>query len=178
MIRKINKNEGIISLVGLVFSIITYFLDQKIWTGIIFILTIFVIFIFHKKRPETNFYETQEVAKILFIDDKPCQIVTSLERNNFNVKKIDDVLSPANDLNVHWANIIFVDYKDVGKKLFGQKEGLGLITELKRVYGDKKRYIIYSSVQDFDGLVEFPYIRKNASYDEFISLITTEIAKL
>jgi hypothetical protein len=59
-----------------------------------------------------------------------------------------------------------------------KKRGLGLIKELRRMYGKKKRYIIYSSVQDFDGLVDFPYIRKNASYDEFISLIFTEAEKL
>jgi hypothetical protein len=87
-------------------------------------------------------------------------------------------LYPATDKEVQWANIIFVDYKDVGYKLFGKKEGLGLIKELKRIYGNKKRYVIYSTVQDFDGLVEFPYIRKNATYDEYISLITTEVSKL
>lgn len=118
------------------------------------------------------------MAKILFIDDKDCQIVTSLRRNNFDVRKIDDVLSPVADPDIQWSNIIFVDYKDVGKKLFGKKEGLGLISELKRIYGTNKRYVIYSSIQDFDGLVEFPYIRKNASYDEFISLITAEATKL
>ena len=98
--------------------------------------------------------------------------------NSFDVKKIDDVSAAAADVDVPWSNIIFIDYKDVGKKLFGKKEGLGLINELKRVYGNKKRYVIYSTVQDFEGLVDFPYIRKNATYDEYISLITTEVTKL
>lgn len=181
MMEAINKNEGIISLIGLFFTILTGIFSEKKWIAIIiFLITVVVVIIIHlkKKGEQKNFSSIQERAKILFIDDKDCQIVINLKRNNFDVKKIDDVSSPATDIDVQWANIIFVDYKDVGKKLFGKKEGLGLINELRRVYGDKKRYVIYSTVQDFDGLVSFPYIRKNATYDEYISLITTEIAKL
>lgn len=181
MMETINKNEGIISLIGFLFTILTAIFSEKRWVVVIVLLfTIFVVAIIHanKKKKQKNFSSIQEKAKILFIDDKECQIVINLKRNNFDVKKIDDVSSPATDKDVQWANIIFVDYKDVGKKLFGKKEGLGLINELKRVYGNKKRYVIYSTVQDFDGLVDFPYIRKNATYDEYTSLITTEIAKL
>lgn len=181
MLETINKNEGVISLIGLFFTILTGIFSEKKWVaGIVLLITIIIVVIIHlnKKRKQKRFSSIQERAKILFIDDKDCQIVINLKRNNFDVKKVDDVSSPAIDKDVQWANIIFVDYKDVGKKLFGKKEGLGLINELKRVYGNKKRYVIYSTVQDFDGLVAFPYIRKNATYDEYISLITTEIAKL
>lgn len=180
MLETINKNEGIISLIGLLFTILTAIFSEKKWVaGVVLSITIIVVVVIHlnKKRKQKKFSSIQERARILFIDDKDCQIVINLKRNNFDVKKIEDV-SPAIDKDVQWANIIFVDYKDVGKKLFGKKEGLGLINELKRVYGNKKRYVIYSTVQDFDGLVSFPYIRKNATYDEYISLITTEIAKL
>ncbi|MEK7568671.1 MAG: hypothetical protein AAB497_00985 [Patescibacteria group bacterium] len=181
MLNKINKNQGIPALFALILSGATFFFsDQKWWVLVIIMITILLMVSIHlyEKRKPKNFKDTQKASRILFVDDKECQIVTNLRRNNFDVRKIDDILSPATDIDVQWANIIFVDYKDVGKKLCGKKEGLGLISELKRVYGDKKRYIIYSSVQDFDGLVEFPYIRKNASYDEFISLITAEITKL
>lgn len=181
MLSKINKNEGVISLLGLVITITAFFLaDQKLWAAGILVLTILIVlgFHLHERRRPKKFSHVQQMARILFIDDKDCQIVTSLRRNNFDVRKIDDVLSPVADPDIQWSNIIFVDYKDVGKKLFGKKEGLGLISELKRIYGAGKRYVIYSSIQDFDGLVEFPYIRKNASYDEFISLITAEVSKL
>lgn len=179
MLETINKNEGVISFTGLIFTVTAFFLSKWI-AGIVFIITIIIVCIIHlnNKKNKKNFSSIQERARVLFIDDKECQIVINLKRNNFDVKKIDDVSSPATDTDVQWANIIFIDYKDVGKKLFGKKEGLGLINELKRIYGDKKRYVIYSTVQDFDGLVSFPYIRKNATYDEYISLITTEIAKL
>lgn len=181
MLKSFNKYEGLIGLVGLIMACIFFFFSSnKIYAAIILILTVIVVGIvyFFDKKKTKDFNYIQKIVRVLFIDDKDCQIVTNLKRNDFEVRKIDDVLSPAKDTDVKWANIIFVDYKDIGKKLFGQKEGLGLISELKRVYGDEKRYIIYSSVQDFDGLVEFPYIRKNASYDEFISLITTEGSKL
>jgi len=181
MLSLINRNEGLYSFLGLVATVVTFFLaSQKWWAAVVFGVTVIVIasLHFYEKRKPKNFNDTQKVAKVLFIDDKECQIVTNLRRNNFDVRKMDDVSSPATDADVQWANVIFVDYKDVGRKLFGKKEGLGLITELKRVYGDLKRYVIYSSVQDFDGLVEFPYIRKNASYDEFISLISVEVGKL
>lgn len=181
MLDKINKNEGVVALLGLIFAVMTFFLaDRRSWAGGIFLLTVIIVVILHllEKRKPKSFSNIQKVAKVLFVDDKECQIVTNLKRNNFDVRKIDDVQSLATDADIQWANIVFVDYKDVGKKLFGKKEGLGLIGEIKRVYGNKKRYVIYSSVQDFQGMFDFPYIRKNASYDEFISLITSEITKL
>lgn len=181
MIDKIKKNEWVIGFVGLVFAIISFFFaDNKLIALIIFVVTIFavVILCWLNNRKPKEFCDVQKIAKILFIDDKDCQIVINLQRNNFDVKKIDDVEFPATNNDVQWANIIFVDYKGVGKKTFEKKEGLGLINELKRVYGNKKRYVIYSTVQDFGGLTGFPYIRKNATYDEYISLITTEVSKL
>lgn len=180
MLNKLNNNQGILTFLGLVLSIATYFLHQKWLSGLVVLITLLIVAGVHflEKRKPKNFNDVRSTAKILFIDDKECQIVTNLRRNNFDVRKIDDAHSPATDTDVQWANIIFVDYKDVGKKLFGKKEGLGLITELKRIYGKNKRYVIYSSVQDFDGLVEFPYIRKNASYDEFVSRITAEVSEL
>ncbi|MFA6585419.1 MAG: hypothetical protein WCS97_03175 [Candidatus Paceibacterota bacterium] len=179
--ERINKNEGVVSFLGLMFTILTFvFANQKLWALGVFALFVFVVGGLHmrERRKSKCFDSIRKTAKILFIDDKHCEIVTSLRRNNFDVRKIDDIRSLTADPDVQWANLILVDYKDVGKKLFGKKEGLGLISELKRIYGNKKRYVIYSSVQDFDGLVEFPYIRKNASYDEFISLISTEVGKL
>lgn len=181
MLNGINKNDGFFSFLGLILTGVTYFFaDQKWWAGLVLIIAVLVVIGMHvwEKRKPKNFNDVQNAAKILFIDDKECQIVTNLRRNDFDVRKIDDVSSPATDADVQWANLIFVDYKDVGRRLFGKKEGLGLISELKRIYANNKRYVIYSSAQDFDGLVEFPYIRKNASYDEFISLITVEVSKL
>jgi len=141
MIGKINKNEGLISLMGLVVAIVSYFFsDSKILAIIIIGLTLLIAWVlsqYENKMPK-DFHDVQKIAKILFIDDKDCQIVTNLRRNNFEVRKIDDVLSLQKNDDVQWANIIFVDYKDIGKKLFGKKEGLGLINELKRVYKNKK----------------------------------------
>ena len=73
-------------------------------------------------------------------------VVDNLKKAGYKVKKTRDA-KDADDADVKNSQIIFVDYKGVGKKLFGKKEGLGLITELQRIYGEEKRYIIYSSVQ-------------------------------
>ena len=173
------KTDNVIALVGLLFAISTYFFT-KVWVAAISIAACSALFWFAvvSKQTKSTFRDVRKTAKILFIDDKECQIVKTMKRNGFDVRKVNDVQSPTTDADVEWSNIIFVDYKGIGKKLFGKKEGLGLISELKRIYGNEKRYIIYSSVQDFDGLTDFPYIRKNASYDEFVSYIEQEFQKL
>jgi hypothetical protein len=121
MTSLINRNQGIIGAIGLVLAIIFFFLpDHKIWAAIIMgatIVAIASIFIYEKWQPK-SFDDIRKISKILFIDDKDCQIVTNLQRSNFDVRKIDNVLSPGTDKDVQWSNIIFVDYKDIGKKLF------------------------------------------------------------
>ena len=181
MIEYLNKNQGITTFFGLIIIIPPFFFVNKIIAGIIAIVIILAIimFYFFNKKPKKNLTleEIRNKAKILFVDDKECLVITNLQRNQFDVRKIDDILD-TQDTNVIWANLIFVDYKDVGRALVGKKEGLGLINLLQKSYGNKKRYVIYSSVQDFDGIVGYPYIRKNAGYDEFVSRISSEISEL
>lgn len=179
MFKKINENVGVFALVTLALSLsgVIFAQDWVRYVAIV-LLIVLVIFLLALKFSPMKFSNVQEKARILFVDDKDCEITKNLRLNNFEVRKIDDVDSPTNDKDVLWANIIFVDYKGVGKKLFQGKEGLGLLAELKRVHGKKKRYVIYSTIQNFDGLVEYPFIRKNATYSEYISLITDEVSKL
>jgi hypothetical protein len=103
MIKFINDNQGPVSFLGVIVSLISFFLSgNKLLAGIIlagFVFLIFIFYIIQKYKP-VNFEDTQKSAKILFIDDKDCQIVTSLRRNNFDVRKIDDVESPATDTDV------------------------------------------------------------------------------
>lgn len=176
----LNKNEGVSAALGIFVTIIISFFSKLVAGVILFVLLgVAIIYYLNKTRKRAlSFSEARALAKILFIDDKGCQIVVSLRRNGFEVRKIDDVTAPSTDKNVQWANIVFIDYKDVGKSLYKQKEGLGLIADLRNIFGSSKRYVIYSSVQDFEGLVGFPYIRKNASYDEFIARIVTEMNSL
>jgi hypothetical protein len=130
MVDIINKNEGVIGLLGLASSVIFYSIEKKLLAIFIFgsIFLIFTVLIYYRKTKKNIFKDVQNIAKILFIDDKECQIVINLKRNNFDVKKIDDSLYPATDKEVQWANIIFVDYKDVGYKLFGKKESSIFLT--------------------------------------------------
>jgi hypothetical protein len=182
MLNILNKNQGALGFLGIISTIITFvFVDNKIYGVSVFILLIlitgFYLYFKNKNKKIISLEEARNKAKVLFVDDKECSVITNLQRNNFDVRKVDDI-KDTQDSNVIWANLIFVDYKDVGRSLSGKKEGLGLISLLEKTYGVKKRYVIYSSVQDFDGIVKYPYIRKNAGYDEFVSRIISEISQL
>ncbi len=180
MLNFLNKNEGLISAAGIIITILLFFFsDNKIYVEI-FLLFLFLLgivyYFLYRKNKILSVEEIRNKAKILFIDDKECPVVINLQRNNFDVRKVDDVEN-TQDVNVLWANLVFVDYKGVGQTLAGKKEGLGLINLLEKDHPEK-RYIIYSSIQDFDGVVNYPYIRKNAEYDEFVSLISEEISQI
>lgn len=184
MFNFLEKNQGLISLIGLATMIVLALFPGSRWyslipMGVLFVIGLFWIVKYLKKNRDKKMTieEVRDKAKILFIDDKECLVVTSLGRNNFKVKKLNDIES-TKDESVVWSNMIFIDYKGVGSALAGKKEGLGLINLLRNEYGSTKRYVIYSSVQDFDGVVDVPYIRKNANYDEFISIISNEVSKL
>lgn len=178
MQKILNSNQGLLTLLSIGLSLIVYiFSDYKIGALVFGALCLIIFLISKRRKPVLTPDEVKQIAKILFVDDKNCPIAINLIRNGFGVKEIKDVIIVA-DQDVQWANIVFVDNKGVGKKLVGKKEGLGLIKLLKKTYGSKKRFIIYSSEQDFDGVVDIPYIRKNASYDEFMALISEEISNL
>lgn len=87
----------------------------------------------------------KEKTKILFIDDNHTdfKIVSILKKNGWiNTKSIKDVIN-LDDQKVKDADIIFVDINGVGTTLFND-EGLGLASELKKKYKNKK-IIIYSA---------------------------------
>jgi hypothetical protein len=98
MVDIINKNEGVIGLLGLASSVIFYSIEKKLLAIFIFgsIFLIFTVLIYYRKTKKSIFKDVQNIAKILFIDDKECQIVINLKRNNFDVKKIDDSFFPNN----------------------------------------------------------------------------------
>lgn len=146
--------------------LITYFLDK----GWVFLASL----ISWKKV-------TKENAFILFVDDEEFPIVKSLENAGWTVKLVSD-LSNLQDENVVRANIIFVDYKGVGKNLSQTDEGLGIIKAIKDTYGKRKRVILYSGHTSFslghrlewaDGLMP-----KNSQTYEFITRIESELKKI
>ncbi|MEK7453209.1 MAG: hypothetical protein AAB614_03170 [Patescibacteria group bacterium] len=59
---------------------------------------------------------TKDNTNILFIDDLEMPIVDNLKKAGYKVKKIRDV-KDVDDADVKNSQIIFVDYKGVGKNI-------------------------------------------------------------
>lgn len=132
-----------------------------------------------KKRdlPERSFDEIKGLCKILFIDDKKFAVVDILQTAGWkNTKRIKDIKS-LDEIDVHEANIIFVDVQGVGKALKFKDEGLGLTIALKNKYPNKK-VIVYSA--EDEGKIETFHkalsvaderLSKNADPYEFQSIV-------
>ncbi len=127
---------------------------------------------------------TKDNTKILFIDDLEMPVVDNLKKAGYKVTKIRDV-KDVDDSNVQASQIIFVDYKGVGKNISQTFEGLGLVESLKEKYSKSKRIILYSA-HNFSNNVAMSHkfniadnrIPKNSDTSEFIKLIESEIRKL
>jgi len=91
---------------------------------------------------DVNYYK--EYAKILFIDDLDWsdKIKNLKEEGWKNVLQITDTQN-LDRIEIREANIIFVDYKGVGKDL--KDEGVDVIVALKKRYKDNKWIILYSA---------------------------------
>ena len=100
-------------------------------------------------------------AHILFIDDDPeYKIDKILQKMGFrHVDKIPDVTS-VELTEIKQAEILFIDYNNVGKEIFGEKEGLGAALAIKKRYPSKK-VVVYSGfphmydndLKHIDGLI-------------------------
>ncbi len=124
---------------------------------------------------------TKETAFILFIDDEHFPIIDNLSKSGWNTKRIKDV-KDIKDIDIKRANIIFVDYKGVGKFLAPNEEGIGIIKHLKETYGKSKRVIFYSgygrfSLGDHLKLADNQMSKESDTY-EFIHMIESELKKL
>ncbi|MFP4514520.1 MAG: hypothetical protein ACLFNO_00750 [Parcubacteria group bacterium] len=128
----------------------------------------------NKKHDKSNVH-------ILFVDDEDFAIVSNLKKAGWVVDKIKD-LKNIEDEVVKRAQIIFVDFKGVGKTLSENEEGIGIIKSLKNTYKDSKRVILYSGHNRFSLKDDIKsadnYLAKNSDTYEFIKIITEEISKL
>lgn len=82
-------------------------------------------------------------ARILFIEDGTFKQITNLKNAGWHVTQIKDVVD-LHASEIQDANIVFVDFKDVGKKL-SDEEGLGVVRALKDRYGKSKWIVLYSA---------------------------------
>ncbi|KKS92627.1 MAG: Response regulator [Candidatus Collierbacteria bacterium GW2011_GWC2_43_12] len=127
---------------------------------------------------------TKENTNILFIDDEDMPVVDNLKKAGYRVKKVRDV-KDVDDAEVQSAQLIFVDYRGVGKNISQTYEGLGLAERLVDTYKNKKRIILYSAY-NFSSDVALNEIfnkvhnriSKNSDTSEFMKLIELEISRL
>lgn len=109
----------------------------------------------------------KKFAKILFIDDKDIPIAETLEDDNWVVRKVRDAQLDSQE--VKEANIIFVDWKGVGRKMSSESEGIELANSLKRKYGCEKYIILYSAreYQKPEGLSVDDWINKGSDFSTY-----------
>ncbi len=118
---------------------------------------------------------------ILFIDDEEFPIVENLRRAGWHTRRIKDITN-IDSSDIIAAQIIFIDYKGVGRVLSKQEQGIGLIKEIKRKYGSQKRVILYSAYKipidvDLEKIVDRK-LPKNSNMYEFQAMIDEEIYTL
>lgn len=92
--------------------------------------------------------EIKKRAQVLIIDDElQDPIVRAIQQAGWNVRQVHDV-DNLDDSVVKQADIIFVDYKNVGMALTPTEEGIGLLKTLKRKY-PRKHFIFFSGYAGF-----------------------------
>lgn len=121
---------------------------------------------------------------ILFIDDKTPSVVKNIQDAGWvNTAYVRDIKNIHDD-EVKRAQIIFVDYRGVGRTFSKKDEGFALVRELKKEYGVSKRVILYSGEADYTS--EFmngvrsadAHIPKDSQSEEFMSLIREQVGIL
>lgn len=94
------------------------------------------------KKP-LSLEEIKKRTQVLFVDDESLDhILTNITQAGWNVRQIKDIQN-LDSSEVCAADIIFVDYKNVGTALTPSDEGIGLMKALKRKY--PKKHIIFCS---------------------------------
>lgn len=100
-----------------------------------------------KGRKRYSNEELKALASILFIDDEKFEYIDLIRNAGWNATQIFELQSTDND-HVKRADVIFLDYKGVGKILAPSEEGIGLLRALKQKFPDKP-IIFYSAHAGF-----------------------------
>jgi len=126
-------------------------------------------------KPLLSAEELKKKTHVLFVDDEPVgSLVENIQNAGWTAKQVYDVEN-LDCPDVKNADIIFMDYKNVGIKLTPSEEGIGLMKALKRKYPEK-HIIFYSGYagtipgQTFYGVAD-DWIIKSADTYEYIDRI-------
>ncbi len=105
-------------------------------------------------------------TRILFIEDDVFKKIDNLKNFGWNVSQINKVGNLDID-EIKLSNIIFVDYKGVGE--LSGNQGLGVVENLRAMYGKDKWIIFYSAHKlplDVYNKGANSYLAKNATVYE------------
>ncbi|GEM_PF-4765904 len=105
----------------------------------------------------------KQSMRILFIEDGTFKQISNLRRAGWRVEQMKDVVN-LDSAQIRDSQIIFVDYKDVGKA-YSDEEGLGVVRGLKERYGSSKWVVLYSAHPQSLGVVDYSadsYLEKNS----------------
>lgn len=126
--------------------------------------------------------ELKRRTRIVFIDDEPADsLLKTIREAGWSVQQLTDIAN-INEETVRTADIVFMDYKGVGKALTPSQEGVGLMKHLRRNY-PKKHIVFYSGFAGFIpgheviGLAD-SWIQKGADPFEYIDLIEQAARKI
>ncbi|EKE05882.1 MAG: hypothetical protein ACD_19C00168G0004 [uncultured bacterium] len=126
---------------------------------------------------------TKENVQILFVDDEvnDFDVINNLKEAGWSVIGVEDIKNVDEDI-VKRSQIIFVDFKGVGRSLSQKEQGIGLIKLIKNTYGKKKRLILYSGHASFSLDDNFKaaddWLSKNSDTREFIDKIKENMREL
>ncbi len=124
--------------------------------------------------------DIKDICRILFIDDEEFEIVEILKKQGWEARRIEDV-DNLDGADIRDNHIFFVDISGVGKKLNYSKEGLSIISEIKRKFPEKK-VIAYSSLTqdafDIDIKSADERISKNSGTREFQRVLEEKAQEL
>lgn len=117
--------------------------------------------------------EIKKITRVLFIDDEKFGYIDRIKEAGWSVSQIFD-LNNLDEECVRQADIVFLDYKGVGRSLSQSEEGIGLLKALKKKY-PAKPIILYSAHAGFNLGDEFDladdWLPKNADTYVYIQKI-------
>jgi len=119
--------------------------------------------------------DIKSTIHILFIDDEKFENVNIVKNagwlNTKNIKDVKRIDSP----EIQEADVIFVDITGVGTTLFPKEQGLGVATQIKKVFPSK--YVVVYSAQPQQLHSSFTQVDailpKNAEPYEYLGILET-----
>ncbi len=102
----------------------------------------------NKKKEKLSIEEIKKRTQVLFVDDEDFSArLSDIRGAGWNVHQVNDITN-FNSTEIQNADIIFMDYMDVGKVLTPSEQGIGLLREIKKRY-PAKFLIFYSGYAGF-----------------------------